>query len=115
MVIRKEKYDGSEEASVPTKIVRAVEVKEQRPSHFSVAHAFLEHMTGPLLDVLHMIPRLLFAGVVWTVGWGSTKGNQMTSNLIYILREHDYNQPADARIKLRKSCIFPHEATQGSV
>lgn len=111
-ILRKEKDNDENEAIVPTKIVNAVEVKEQRISHFLVALAFIGLMTGPLLDVLHTMPRALFAGVFWMVGWGSIEGNQMTSNLVYLLREHDYNQPGDARTKLRKSRIFFHDATR---
>jgi hypothetical protein len=112
MVMRREKDDKEKEAAIPTKIVQAVEVKEQRISHFLMALAFIGLMTGPLLDVLHTMPRALFAGVFWMVGWGSIEGNQMTSNLVYILREHNYNQPGDARTKLRKSRIFLHDATR---
>lgn len=112
MIMRREKDDNENEAVVPSKIVRAVEVKEQRISHFLMALAFIGLMTGPLLDVLHTMPRALFAGVFWMVGWGSIEGNQMTSNLVYILREHNYNQPGDARTKLMKSRIFFHDATR---
>ncbi|KAL1581806.1 hypothetical protein WHR41_09465 [Cladosporium halotolerans] len=110
--IRKETDSGGEEAIVPAKIVRAVEVKEQRVSHFLMALAFIGLMTGPLLDVLHTIPRALFAGVFWTVGWGPIGGNQMTSNLVYLFREHGYNRPADARTSLLKSRILSYDATR---
>ncbi|KAM0694977.1 hypothetical protein Q7P36_005333 [Cladosporium allicinum] len=63
VIDRKEKDGDSNETTVPTKIVRAVEVKEQRVSHFLMALAFCGLMTGPLLDVLHTMPRALFAGV----------------------------------------------------
>lgn len=112
MIVRKEKDNGGHEADIPTKIVRATEVKEQRVSHFLMALAFIGLMTGPLLDVLHTIPRALFAGVFWTVGWGSIEGNQMTSNLMYLFREQAYNEPGDARTRVRKSRILLHDATR---
>lgn len=111
-IMRKEMDGEDNEAVVPVKIVKAVEVKEQRISHFLMALAFVGLMTGPLLDVLHTMPRALFAGVFWMVGWGSIEGNQMTSNLVYLLREHNYNQAGDARTKLRKSRILYHDATR---
>lgn len=32
-------------------------------------------MTGPLLHVLGLMPRAMFAGVFLVVGWGSVEGN----------------------------------------
>lgn len=112
VVERKEKDNDSEEHVVPTKIVRAVEVKEQRVSHFLMALAFCGLMTGPLLDVLHTMPRALFAGVFFMVGWGSIEGNEMTSNLVYLFRETTFNSPADPRKRLSKKRILWHDLTR---
>ena len=112
VIDRKEKDGDSNETTVPTKIVRAVEVKEQRVSHFLMALAFCGLMTGPLLDVLHAMPRALFAGVFFMVGWGSIEGNAMTSNLVYLFREHVFNSPADPRTKLSKPRILWHDLTR---
>ena len=46
----------------------ATSVVEQRLSHFLMGLAILGTMTGPLLIVLHTIPRSLFAGVFFVVG-----------------------------------------------
>jgi len=46
----------------------ASNVVEQRISHFLMGLAILGTMTGPLLIVLHTIPRSLFAGVFFVVG-----------------------------------------------
>lgn len=46
----------------------AAQVVEQRLSHFMMGLAILGVMTGPLLVVLHTIPRSLFAGVFFVVG-----------------------------------------------
>ena len=43
-------------------------VVEQRLSHFFMGLAIIGTMTGPLLVVLHTIPRALFAGVFFVVG-----------------------------------------------
>jgi len=48
--------------------VVAAEVKEQRVSHFIMGLALFGTMTGPLLVVLHTIPRALFGGVFFVVG-----------------------------------------------
>jgi hypothetical protein len=61
---------------------------------------------------LHTMPRALFAGVFFMVGWGSIEGNQMTSNLVYIFREHVFNGPADPRTKLSKKRVLWHDLTR---
>ena len=48
--------------------VVAVAVVEQRLSHFFMGLGIIGTMTGPLLVVLHTIPRSLFAGVFLVVG-----------------------------------------------
>lgn len=48
----------------------ATEVVEQRLSHFMMGLVIIGTMTGPLLIVLHTIPRSLFAGVFLVVGVG---------------------------------------------
>lgn len=48
--------------------VVAEKVMEQRISHFLMCLALVGTMTGPLLTVLHTIPRGLFAGVFFVVG-----------------------------------------------
>jgi hypothetical protein len=49
-------------------IVRAASVVEQRISHFLMGLAIIGTMTGPLLTVLHTMPRALFSGVFFVVG-----------------------------------------------
>lgn len=46
------------------------------------------------------------------VGWGSIEGNAMTSNLVYLFREHVFNSPADPRTKLSKPRILWHDLTR---
>ena len=46
-------------------------VVEQRISHFLMGLAIIGTMTGPLLVVLNLIPRALFAGVFFVVGVSS--------------------------------------------
>jgi len=49
-------------------VVDPSEVKEQRVSHFLMGLVLVGTMTGPLLVVLHTIPRALFGGVFFVVG-----------------------------------------------
>ena len=60
------KTDDGEE--IREQQVIATKVVEQRVSHFLMGLAILGTMTGPLLIVLHTIPRSLFAGVFFVVG-----------------------------------------------
>ena len=64
--IKVSKTEDGEEIRHP--IREAIEVKEQRVSHFVMGLALFGMMTGPLLTVLHTIPRGLFAGVFAVVG-----------------------------------------------
>jgi hypothetical protein len=84
------------------KVVEAVSVKEQRISHILMALALIGTMTGPLLTVLHTMPRGLFSGVFFVVGWGSIGGNGIMGNIIYIMTERRFVDPAEPRLKLKK-------------
>ena len=68
-------------------VVKATEVKEQRLSSFIMGLALLGTMTGPLLIVLHTIPRGLFGGVFFVVGYGGLEGSGITQKILYLLRE----------------------------
>lgn len=92
----------SEEVLHNKKIIEAVGVKEQRLSHMLMALALIGMMTGPLLIVLHTMPRSLFAGVFFVVGWGSIGGNPITANIIYVMTEKRFVDPSDERLKLNK-------------
>jgi hypothetical protein len=71
--------------------VVAVEVKEQRISHLLMALAIIGTMTGPLLVVLHTIPRGLFGGVFFVVGYGGLEGSGITNKILYLMRESRFN------------------------
>lgn len=64
-VIATEEGEGNE---IRRPIVRASKVVEQRISHFLMGLGIIGTMTGPLLIVLHTMPRAIFAGVFFVVG-----------------------------------------------
>ena len=64
-VIATEEGEGNE---IRRPVVRASEVIEQRISHFMMGLGIIGTMTGPLLVVLHTIPRAIFCGVFFVVG-----------------------------------------------
>lgn len=106
--VTKEK-DDKRDAELKThnkKIVRAVEVKEQRVSHFLMALALIGSMSGPILQVMHTVPRALFSGVFFVVGWGSCgPGNGIAANFLYIFQERRFTDPLEPRLSLNKGRI----------
>ena len=60
--------EDGEGSEMRKKITYAESVIEQRVTHFVMALGIIGTMTGPLLIVLHTIPRALFAGVFFIVG-----------------------------------------------
>ena len=87
------------------KIVEAVSVKEQRVSHWLMALALIGTMTGPLLDMLHTMPRALFSGVFFVVGSGSVFFGGISQNIYFLFQERRFVDPSDQRLKLKKSRI----------
>merc|ERR1711981_1503217 len=102
-IIATEEGEGNE---IRRPIVRAASVVEQRISHFLMGLAIIGTMTGPLLIVLHTMPRALFSGVFFVVGWGSIETNGITQKLIFLLREKRFQQPDDPLLKVRKRAIY---------
>ena len=88
------------------KYVVAEMVVEQRLSHFLMGLGIIGTMTGPLLIVLHTMPRALFAGVFLVVGWGSIEGNGITAKVIFLLKEHRFIDPSEPLLKIRKKRIL---------
>lgn len=87
--------------------VIAESVVEQRVSHFLMGLAIIGTMTGPILIVLNLIPRALFAGVFFVVGWGGLEGNGITAKIIYLIREPRFVQPEEPLLQIpRKRILF---------
>ncbi|TKA28607.1 hypothetical protein B0A50_02934 [Salinomyces thailandicus] len=84
------------------KAVDAPKVHEQRVSHFLMGLAFVGFMTGPFLELLHTMPRALFAGVFFVVGWGSIGGNGIMANLLFVFQERRFVDPAEPRLTLSR-------------
>lgn len=85
--------------------VVAESVVEQRVSHFVMGLAIIGTMTGPLLVVLRIMPRSIFAGVFFVVGWGSIESNGILRRLIWLAREPRFIQPSDPLLTVRRSKI----------
>jgi len=92
IIVSEEDYDewkkrvGDQRNRVQHKIVRTG-LLEQRVSHLAIGLLTLGTMTRPLLVVLGLMPRALFAGVFLIVGWGSIEGNGITHKTLFLLRD----------------------------
>lgn len=84
----------------------AESVVEQRVSHFLMGLAIIGTMTGPILIVLNLIPRALFAGVFFVVGWGGLEGNGIMAKIIYLIREPRFVQPDEPLLQLPKTRVM---------
>lgn len=87
-------------------------VVEQRISHFMMGLAIIGTMTGPLLKVLHTIPRALFSGVFFVVGWGSIEGNGIVAKVLFLCRERRFQQPSDPLLQVPRRQIAHFVAWQ---
>ncbi|BGP44345.1 hypothetical protein JCM10450v2_000156 [Rhodotorula kratochvilovae] len=70
----------------PMKVVRT-RVVEQRVSHFAMGLLILGTMSRPLLVVLGLMSRAMFAGIFLVVGWGSVEGNGIVHKTLFLLRD----------------------------
>ncbi|TGO33525.1 hypothetical protein BHYA_0242g00180 [Botrytis hyacinthi] len=97
--------EGSDDA-IRRPIVRAASVVEQRVSHFLMGLGIIGTMTGPLLIVLHTMPRALFSGVFFVVGWGSIETNGMTQKLLFLFSERGFIQKGEPLLRVKRSKIW---------
>ncbi|KAJ8297285.1 putative transporter [Rhodotorula toruloides] len=95
----------------PLKVVRT-RVVEQRISHFAMAMLTLGTMSRPLLVVLGLMSRAMFAGVFLVVGWGSVEGNGIVHKTLYLLRDRRMTPSSHPLFNIKKSSIVKFIATQ---
>ena len=97
---------AEDEPDIYLQEIVAESVVEQRVSHFLMGLAIIGTMTGPVLIVLHLIPRALFAGVFFVVGWGGLEGNGIMAKIIYLIREPRFVQPDEPLLQIPKRRIM---------
>ncbi|KAK4102628.1 hypothetical protein N658DRAFT_423367 [Parathielavia hyrcaniae] len=86
-------------------IVQATAVIEQRVTHLLMGLALVGTMTGPLLAVLHTMPRAVFAGVFFIVGWGSVESNGILQKLLFLQGEERFIQRDELMLRVRRRKI----------
>lgn len=106
LVITQETEEDGEVVEHHRKTIVAESVVETRLSHFLMGLAIVGTMTGPLLIVLHTIPRCLFVGVFFVVGWGSIEGNSMTQKVIFLISEERFIDPVNPLLRVPRKQIM---------
>ncbi|KAJ5346890.1 uncharacterized protein N7506_000143 [Penicillium brevicompactum] len=104
--------DEGEGAEIRRPVVEAAAVVEQRVSHFVMGLAIIGTMTGPLLIVLHTMPTAVFAGVFFTVGWGSVESNGIFQKSIFLMQENRFVQRGEPLLTVPKRKIVLYIACQ---
>ncbi|KAI5476911.1 inorganic anion exchanger, partial [Pseudohyphozyma bogoriensis] len=93
------------------KVVRT-RVVEQRVSHAAMGLLTLGTMSRPLLVVLGLMPRAMFAGIFLVVGWGSVSGNGITHKTLYLLRDPRLTPPDHPLLQVKRSSILKYIGIQ---
>ena len=98
---------NQDEPTIIRKETSAKRVAEQRVSHFLMGLALVGTMTGPLLTVLSLMPRAIFSGVFFTVGFGSTLTSPiLTHKIAYLLRDPRFHSPSEPLNTVPRSQIW---------
>ncbi|KAF7357660.1 hypothetical protein MSAN_01362600 [Mycena sanguinolenta] len=111
LIMRRSRPDNEEDRKECTDlhldfIERPVAVVEQRVSNLAQGALCLVLLTGPLLHVLHLIPRGVLAGLFWFMGADALRGNGITQKLLYFIRDKNLTPLDEPLRKVRKSRIL---------
>ncbi|KAI5796599.1 HCO3 transporter family protein [Geopyxis carbonaria] len=95
-------------------VITISRVVEQRVTHLLMGLLLLGTMTGPLLTVLGLMPRALFAGVFFVVGWGSIETNGMTKKLLHLLAEPRFASDASPLAAVPRKQVWAYLVWQAA-
>ena len=87
-------------------------VVEQRVSNVAQGLLTLGTMTGPLLIVIHLIPRGVLAGLFLVMGVQALEGNGITIKLFHIFRDKRLTPPSEPLGKVPKKKLWLFVAIQ---
>ncbi|ORY90129.1 HCO3 transporter family-domain-containing protein [Leucosporidium creatinivorum] len=93
-----------EKRSGRMKVVRT-RLVEQRMSHLVMGLLTLGTMSRPLLVVLGLMSKAMFAGIFLVVGWGSVEGNPIVHKTLFLLRDPNLTPRDHPLHGVRKSSI----------
>ncbi|KAK4047473.1 hypothetical protein OIV83_005385 [Microbotryomycetes sp. JL201] len=87
------------------KVVRT-RLVEQRVDHLIMGLLILGTMSRPLLVVLGLMSRAMFAGIFIVVGWGSVEGNAVVHKTLFLLRDPKLTPVDHPLLTLSKKAII---------
>lgn len=87
-------------------------VVEQRVSNLAQGLLTLGTMTGPLLIVLHLIPRGVLAGLFLVMGVQALEGNGITLKLFHIFRDKALTSSSEPLRRVEKKKLWAFVAIQ---
>ncbi|KAK4046404.1 hypothetical protein OIO90_006575 [Microbotryomycetes sp. JL221] len=93
------------------KVVRT-RLVEQRVDHLVMGLLILGTMSRPLLVVLGLMSRAMFAGIFIVVGWGSVEGNAIVHNTLFLLRDPRLTPVDHPLLTISKKSIIKFLAIQ---
>ncbi|KFX85995.1 hypothetical protein O988_09819 [Pseudogymnoascus sp. VKM F-3808] len=87
-------------------------VVEQRVSNLAQGLLTLGTMTGPLLIVLHLIPRGVLAGLFLVMGVQALEANGITLKILFILRDRALTPASDPLRRVSKRSLYTFVSLQ---
>ena len=103
LCVTRQVTDDSESGAAKGHATRAIDhVVEQRVSNLAQGLLTLGTMTGPLLVVLHLIPRGVLAGLFFVMGVQALQANGITLKLLYLARDKNFTPASDPLKRMRR-------------
>ncbi|KAL8706915.1 MAG: hypothetical protein Q9201_000075 [Fulgogasparrea decipioides] len=103
LCVTRQASDESETGAGKGHTTRMVDhVVEQRVSNLGQGLLTLGTMSGPLLIVLHLIPRGVLAGLFFVMGVQALEGNGITLKMVYLARDRSLTSAADPLSRIQR-------------
>lgn len=83
-----------------------ISVVEQRLSNLAQGILSLILLTGPFLHILGLIPRGVLAGLFWLMGIDALTGNNITSQLLFLVQDRSLTPQSHPLHRVRSSRIW---------
>ena len=103
LCVTRQVTDDSESGAAKGHTTRVVDhVVEQRVSNLAQGLLTLGTMTGPLLVVLHLIPRGVLAGLFFVMGVQALQANGITLKILYLARDKNFTPASNPLKRMRR-------------
>ncbi|KAI6251505.1 hypothetical protein HI914_00541 [Erysiphe necator] len=81
-------------------------VVEQRVSNLAQGLLTLATMTQPFLEILHLIPQGVLAGLFFVMGVKALEENGITHKFLYLIKDRTFTTSSESLINIRRSKIW---------